>query len=162
MHTYIKYDKLKAIDFSVVLKLPRSRKRQLKADNECRAIFNRWNYYIDNNKTVYKGADNIHEFIINNSISIHAKTLLMDHDQFCTALAYGYPIIIEKECDNGYVIMLIVGYNKYKKEYIVKAPYALQDKICQTLIYISFDSIMIDVIDNCILYSKTDINKLLF
>ena len=85
----------------------------------------------------------------------------MDHDQFCTALAYGYPIIIEKACDNGYVIMLIVGYNKYKKEYIVKAPYALQDKICQTLIYISFDSIMTDVIDNCILYSKTDINKLL-
>ena len=162
MHTYIKYDILKTIDFNVVMKLPRSRKRQQKNDHICRSYFNKWKYTHQCKENKYDYYETIHNYIKKNNMSLYVKTLLHDHDQFCTSLAYGYPIIIEKACGDGYTIMLIVGYNKYKKEYILKTPYALQDQVGNTLMYISFDSIMKDVIGNCILYSKMDINKLLF
>ena len=119
----------------------------------------------------YKDAPALDECIKQNQLSdmVLFKKLNMNEDQFCTALAYGYLIVVELkdielngELNEGFVVLLIVGYNMLKKEFIIQTPYAWLDRIDNDVIYIDFKSIIQKCENNCIIYTKGDINKVLY
>ena len=66
---------------------------------------------------------------------------------------------LQMEVKEGYSIFLIVGFNKKENEFIIKTPYAWFGKVDKEEMYISCDKILNNVQTNCIIYTKTDINK---
>ena len=174
----IRYDTLKQQDYTVVNKLPRSRKKQQALREILGPSFAQWKTIIQITDDSCEMNDNDNEYNTldecvkgeDKASKILIKSVLHDVDQYCTAIAYGYPIMVEMYMDNsslfgtkhmtGYVLCLMIGYDKDSNEFIFKTPYGWKDYMGDTL-RCSFEVFMSIQSKNCILYTQSDINKVL-